>query len=150
MRLYLEELHHRIRTDNKFKKRLRKIVLVGGIGILLIAVLGVVGLVFFSSAMISFLFSNAPAVYELAFNYVRDFAGSFMLEDITAILNPLTGGTNVNEMKNLITQYFNQLSSNPAIDFQNFQNFITTVKSSLLDNQISNTELDSVRQFLLN
>jgi len=150
MRLNLEELHYRIRTDNKFKKRLRKIVLIGGIGILLIAVLGVVGLVFFSSAIISFLFSNAPAVYELAFNYVRDFAGSFMLEDITAILNPLTGGTNVNEMKNLITQYFNQLSSNPAIDFQNFQNFITTVKSSLMDNQISNTELDSVRQFLLN
>ena len=150
MRLNLEELHHRIRTDNKFKKRLRKIVLIGGIGILLIAVLGVVGLVFFSSAIISFLFSNAPAVYELAFNYVRDFAGSFMLEDITASLNPLTGGTNVNELKNLITQYFNQLSSNPAIDFQNFQNFITTVKSSLLDNQISNTELDSVRQFLLN
>lgn len=149
MRLNLEEIHHRIRTDNKFKKRLRKIVLIGGIGILLIAVLGVVGLVFFSSAIISFLFSNAPAVYELAFNYVRDFAGSFMLEDITAILNPLTGGTNVNEMKNLITQYFNQLSSNPAIDFQNFQNFITTVKSSLLDNKISNTELDSVKQFLL-
>ncbi len=150
MRLNFEELHHRIRTDNKFKKRLRKIVLIGGIGILLIAVLGVVGLVFFSSAIISFLFSNAPAVYELAFNYVRDFAGSFMLENITAMLNQLTGGTNVNEMKNLIAQYFNQLSSNPAIDFQNFQNFITTVKSSLLDNQISNTELDSVRQFLLN
>ena len=150
MRLNLDEIHYRIRTDNKFKKRLRNIVLIGGIGILLIAVLGVVGLVFFSSAIISFLFSNAPAVYELAFNYVRDFAGSFMLEDITAILTPLTGGTNVNEMKNLITQYFNQLSSNPAIDFQNFQNFITTVKSSLLDNQISNTELDSVRQFLLN
>ena len=150
MRLNLDEIHYRIRTDNKFKKRLRNIVLIGGIGILLIAVLGVVGLVFFSSAIISFLFSNAPAVYELAFNYVRDFAGSFMFEDITAMLTPLTGGTNVNEMKNLITQYFNQLSSNPAIDFQNFQNFITTVKSSLLDNQISNTELDSVRQFLLN
>jgi hypothetical protein len=53
-------------------------------------------------------------------------------------------------MKNLITQYFDQLKTNPSIDFQNFQNFITTVKSSLLDNQISNTELDSVRQFLLN
>jgi hypothetical protein len=147
MRLNLEEIHHRIRTDNKFKKRLRKNVLIGGIGVLFIAVLGVVGLVFFSSVIISFLFSNAPAVYELAFNYVRDFAGSFMLEDITAILNPLTGGTNVSEMKNLVSQYFNQLG---AVDFQNFQNFITTVKSSLLDNQISNTELDSVRQFLLN
>jgi hypothetical protein len=150
MRLNLDELRYRIRTDNKFKKRLRKIVLIGGIGILLISVLGVVGLVFFSSAIISFLFANAPGLFEIGFNYVRDFAGSFMLEDLTAILNPLTGGTNVNEMKNLITQYFNQLSSNPAIDFQNFQNFITTVKSSLLDNQISNTELDSVRQFLLN
>ena len=149
MRLNFEELHHRIITDNKFKKRLRKIILIGGIGILLIAVLGVVGLVFFSSTIISFLFSNAPGVYELAFNYVRDFAGSFMLEDITAILNPLTGGTNVNEMKNLVTQYFDQLSSNTSIDFQSFQNFIKTVKNSLLDNQISNTELDLVRQFIL-
>jgi len=150
MRFNIEEIHHRIRTDNKFKMRLRKIVLIGGIGIVLIAVLGVVGLVFFSSAIISFLFSNAPAVYELAFNYLRDFAGPYMQEDLTAILNPLTGGTNVSEMKNLITQYFNQLSSNTNIDFQSFQNFISTVKNSVLDNQITNAELDLVKQFLLN
>jgi len=150
MRLNLDEIHYRIRTDNKFKKRLRNIVLIGGAGIMLIAVLGVIGIVFFSSAIMGFLFANAPGLFELSFNYVRDFASSFMLEDITAILNPLTGGANVGEMKNLVTQYFNQLGSNPAIDFQNFQNFITTVKSSLLDNQISNTELELVRKFLLN
>jgi len=150
MRLKLDEIHYLIRTDNKFKKRLRNIVLIGGAGIMLIAVLGVIGVVFFSSAIIGFLFANAPGLFEIGFNYVRDFASSFMMEDLTAILTPLTGETNVNEMKNLVTQYFNQLSNNPAIDFQNFQNFITTVKSSLLDNQISNTELDSVRQFLLN
>lgn len=150
MRLNLDEIHYRIRTDNQFKKKLRKLVLIGGIGIVFIAVLGVVGVVFFSSAIISFLFTYAPGLYELGFNYVRDFASSFMLEDITAILNPLAGGANVSEMKNLVTQYFNQLSSNPAIDFQNFQNFITTVKNSLLDNQITNTELDVLRQFLLN
>jgi len=73
-----------------------------------------------------------------------------MLEDLTAILNPLTGGTNVNEMKNLITQYFDQLKTNPSIDFQNFQNFITTVKNSLMDKQITNTELELVRKILLN
>ena len=73
-----------------------------------------------------------------------------MLEDITAILNPLTGGANVDEMKNLVTQYFDQLKTNPSIDFQNFQNFITTVKNSLMDNQITNTELELVRKFLLN
>ncbi len=150
MRLNLDEIHYRIRTDNVFKKKLRKLVLIGGIGIVLIAVLGVVGIVFFSSAIIGFLFANAPGLLELGFNYARDFASSFMLEDITAILNPLTGGVNVSEMKNLVTQYFNQLSSNPAIDFQNFQNFITTVKNSLVDNQITSTELDLVRKFLLN
>ena len=148
MKLNLDEINYRIRTDNGFKKKLGKIVLIGGIGIVLIAVLGVVGIVYFSSAIISFLFANAPGLFEVGFNYMRDFAGSFMLEDITAILNPLTGGANVSEMKNLVTQYFNQLSSNPNIDFQNFQSFITTVKNSLLDNQISNTELDLVRQFL--
>lgn len=150
MKFNLDELHYRIRTDNKFKKRLRNIVLIVGVGIMLIAVLGVIGIVFFSSAIIGFLFANAPGLFEIGFNYVRDFASSFMLEDLTAILTPLTGETNVNEMKNLVTQYFNQLSSNPAIDFQNFQNFITTVKNSLMDNQISNTELESVRKFLLN
>ena len=150
MRLNLDEIHYRIRTDNVFKKKLRKLVLIGGIGIVLIAVLGVVGIVFFSSAIIGFLFANAPGLLELGFNYARDFASSFMLEDITAILNPLTCGVNVSEMKNLVTQYFNQLSSNPAIDFQNFQNFITTVKNSLVDNQITSTELDLVRKFLLN
>ena len=124
-------------------------MLIGGIGILLIAVLGVVGLVFFSSAIISFLFSNAPAVYELDFNYVSDFAGSFMLEDITAILNALTGGENVNEMKNLITQYFNQLSSK-SYRFSKLSEFYQSVKKSLLDNQITNTELELVRKFLLN
>lgn len=150
MRLNLDEIHYRIRTDNKFKKRLRNIVLIGGAAIMLITVLGVIGIVFFSSAIIGFLFTNAPGLFEIGFNYVRDFAGSFMLEDLTAILNPLAGETNVNEMKNLVTQYFNQLSNNPAIDFQNFQNFITTVKNSLIDNQISNTELELVRKFLLN
>ena len=150
MKLNLDEIHYRIRTDNEFKKKLRKLVLIGGIGILFIAVLGVVGIVFFSSAIISFLIANVPGLFELGFNYVRDFASSFMLEEITTILNPLTGGANVSEMKNLVTQYFNQLSSNPTIDFQNFQNFISTVKNSLLDNQITNTELDLVRRFLLN
>lgn len=150
MRLNLDEIHYRIRTDNKFKKRLRNIVLIGGAGIMLIIVLGVIGIVFFSSAIIGFLFANAPGLFEIGFNYVRDFASSFMLEDLTAILTPLTGGTNINEMKNLVTQYFDQLSNNPAIDFQNFQNFITTVKNSLMDNQISNTELELVRKFLLN
>ena len=61
MKFNLDELHYRIKTDNKFKKRLRNIVLIGGVGIVLIAVLGVVGLVFFSSAIIGFLFANAPA-----------------------------------------------------------------------------------------
>lgn len=150
MRFSLDEIHYRIRTDNKFKKRLRNIVLIGGAAIMLITVLGVIGIVFFSSAIIGFLFTNTPGLFEIGFNYVRDFAGSFMLEDLTAILNPLAGETNVNEMKNLVTQYFNQLSNNPAIDFQNFQNFITTVKNSLIDNQISNTELELVRKFLLN
>lgn len=150
MRLNLDELHYRIRTDNVFKKKLKKLVLIGAIGIVLIAVLGIVGIVFFSSAIIGFFFANAPGLFELGFNYARDFASSFMLEDITAILNPLTGGANVSEMKNLVTQYFNQLSNNPAIDFQNFQNFITTVKNALVDNQITNTELDLVRKFLLN
>ncbi|MEJ5263449.1 MAG: hypothetical protein WHT45_12250 [Ignavibacterium sp.] len=150
MRFNLDELHYRIRTDYNFKKRLRKIVVIGGIGVLFLGIIAIIGIVFFSSAIISFIFANVPGLFELGFNYLRDFAGSFMLQDITAILTPLAGGTNVSELQNLVTQYFNQLSSNPNIDFQNFQDFITTVKNSALDNQITNTELELVRQFLLN
>lgn len=150
MRFNLDELHYRIRTDYNFKKRLRKIVVIGGIGVLFLGIIAIIGIVFFSSAIISFIFANVPGLFELGFNYLRDFAGSFILQDITAILTPLAGGTNVSELQNLVTQYFNQLSSNPNIDFKNFQNFITTVKNSALDNQITNTELELVRQFLLN
>lgn len=122
----------------------------GGAGVILIALLAIIGIVFFSSAIISFLFANVPGLYELGFNYIRDFASSFVLEDLTAILNPLAGGTNVNEMKNLVTQYFDQLGGNTNIDFQNLKNFIGAVKNSALDNQITNTELELVRQYLLN
>lgn len=150
MKFNLDNIHYRIRTDNRFKKQLRRLVILGGTGIIFIGVMVVVGVVFFSSAIISFIFNNAPVLYEIAFNYVRSFASSFMLEDLTAILTPLTGGTNVNEMKNLVTQYFDQLNNNTAVNFQSFQNFITTVKNSLADNRITNTELDLVRKFLLN
>lgn len=150
MKINLDELRYRIRTDYRFKKRLRKLVIIGGISILFLAIIAVVGIVFFSSAIISFLFANVPGLFELGFNYVRNFSSSFMLEELTALLVPLAGGTNVAELQNLITQYFNQLGNNPNIDFQSFQNFITTVKNSALDNQISNTELELIRQFLLN
>lgn len=150
MRFNLDELHHRIRTDYSFKRRLRKIVVIGGIGILFLGIIAIIGIIFFSSAIISFIFANVPGVVELGFNFFRDFANSFMLQDLMAILTPLAGGTNVVEMQNLVTQYFNQLSNNPNIDFQNFHKFITTVKNSVLDNQITNTELELVKQFLLN
>lgn len=150
MKIDLDDLGHRIRTDYRFKKRLRKLVIFGGIGIIFLGIIAVVGIVFFSSAIISFLFANVPGLFEVGFNYVRDFASSFMLEELTAILVPLAGGTNVAEMQSLITQYFNQLSNNPNIDFQSFQNFITTVKNSVLDKKISNAELELVRKFLLN
>jgi hypothetical protein len=150
MRLNLNELHYRIRTDSRFKKRLRTIVLLGGAAAIFIAVLGIIGIVFFSTAIISFLFANVPGLLEIGFNYVRGFVSSYMQEDLTTILNSLSTGTNVNEMKNLVNQYFNQLSSNTAIDFQNFYNFISTVKNSLIDNQITATELDLVKKLMLN
>lgn len=150
MRFNLDQLQYRIRTDSSFKKKIRKIVLIGGVCISFFIILLVIAIVFFSTALINFLFAHVPGLFEVGFNYVRGFASSFMQNDLTAILNPLTGGANVNEMKNLVNQYFNQLSSNTAIDFQSFSNFITTVKSSLLDNQITNTELDLVRKLILN
>ncbi|MCL6493611.1 MAG: hypothetical protein K6T54_02400 [Ignavibacterium sp.] len=149
MKINLEEIYYRYRTDYGFKKRLRKILIIGGIGILFLGITVIIGIAFFSSAIISFLFANVPGLFELGFIYIREFASSYMLRDITAILTPLAGGTNVSEMQNLVTQYFNQLGSNPNIDFQNFQDFINTVKNSVLDNQITNTELELVKQFLM-
>lgn len=149
MKINLEEIYYRYRTDYGFKKRLRKILIIGGIGILFLGITVIIGIAFFSSAIISFLFANVPGLFELGFIYIREFASSYMLRDITLILTPLAGGTNVSEMQNLVTQYFNQLGSNPNIDFQNFQDFINTVKNSVLDNQITNTELELVKQFLM-
>lgn len=150
MRIDLDNIHYRIRNDYRFKKRLRNILLLGGAGLIFITLFGIVALVFFSSAIISFLFANVPGLFEIGFNYVRGFASSLMQNDLAAILNSFGAGANVNEMKNLVNQYFNQLGSNTAIDFQNFSNFITTVKNSLTDNQITTTELDLVKKLILN
>lgn len=150
MRFDADSLRYRIRNDHGFKKRLRKIVLITGFALFLIVILGIVGLVFFSSAVISFLFAHVPGLFEPGFNYLRGFAGSFMKEELTSILNTLGGGANISELKNLVNRYADQLSSNTAIDFQNFSHFITTVKTSLADKQITNTELELVRKLLLN
>lgn len=149
MKFDLDEIHYRIRTDQRFKERLRTLVIFGGAAVVLTVVIAVVGVVYFSSAIIGFASSSAPALYEIAFSTVRDFTSSFVLDDLTAALNPLAGGANVQEMKDLITQYFDQLSGDPAIDYQNFQKFITTVKNSLSDGQISSAELESVKQLIL-
>lgn len=150
MRLNLDELQYRVRNDYRFKKKLKRIVLVGGAALILLLIMGVVGIVLFSSTIISFLFAYAPGIVELGFNYVRGFASTYMQDDLTAMLSPLTGGANVNEMKNLVSLYFDKLSSNSAADFQNFTNFITSVKNSLADNQITGAELELVKKLLVN
>ncbi|MBX3006850.1 MAG: hypothetical protein KF816_02370 [Melioribacteraceae bacterium] len=150
MKLNYDELRHRIRNDHRFKKRLRRIVLLGGLTLILISLTGIFAIIFFSSAIISFLFAHVPGLLELGFNYLRGFAASYMQEDLTSLINSIGVGANVNEMKNLVNQYFNQLASNTAIDFKSFSNFITTVKNSLIDNSITANELDLVRKFLLN
>ncbi|HSV88072.1 MAG TPA: hypothetical protein VLH61_05475 [Bacteroidales bacterium] len=149
MKINLDEFRYRLRTDQRFKKRMKKLVVLAGVGLLLIVAVGVVGLILLSSAIIGLVYTHAPAVYEMVFNTAREFASAFMLHDINALLQPLTANPYGAEMQNLVNQYFEQLGTNPAIDFQNFQNFTTTVKNSLLDNQVTPAELELVRGFLL-
>ncbi|MCX7611110.1 MAG: hypothetical protein N2043_05940 [Ignavibacterium sp.] len=150
MKINLDKIHYRIKTDLKFKKKFRRLILLVGSFVIFIALIGIVALIFLSSSIVSFLFANVPCLLEFGFNFARSFLSSFMLEDIIALLMPLSGETNANEMQNLVKQYFNQLSSIPTIDFQDFQNFIATVKNSVLDQQITNSELELIRQFILN
>lgn len=86
----------------------------------------------------------------LFLGFITVFVSPFILQDATIILTPLAGGANVNVMQNLVTNYFNQLSNNPDINFQYFQRFITTVKNSVLNKQITNKELELVKLFLVN
>lgn len=150
MKINLDKIHYRINTDLIFNRKFRRFILLVGSFVILIAVIGIVALIFLSSYIISFLFANVPGLLEFGFNFARSFVSSFMLEDMIALLMPLSGQTNADEMQNLVKQYFNQLSSNPIIDFKDFQNFIATVKNSVLDQQITNSELELIRQFILN
>lgn len=145
MGLNLEKLRYRLKNDPQFRKRIKKILLIGGISLLLLTVLAIVAIYYLASAIIGFLFAHVPGLLELGFSYFRDFAGSFALADLTARIKPLAGGAHVNELTALVTQYFNQLGSNAGIDFQSFQNFVGTVKTSLLDKQVSSAELEAVR-----
>jgi len=144
-----DELKYRIRTDQKFKKRIRNLVIIVGVGLVLIVVAGIVGIIVFSSAIIGFIYTHAPAAFEWVFNNSRGFVATFMTQDLNALLGPLAETPYVAEMKNVVTQYAEQLRVNPAIDFQSFQDFFTTTKNSLLDNQITPAEVDLARQFLV-
>jgi len=63
LRLNFEEIHYRIRTDIRFKRRLRNLVLFGGLIFLLVIILGIAGIIMFSSAILGFLYSNASGTY---------------------------------------------------------------------------------------
>jgi len=150
MNFLSDELKYRIRSDRNFKRLVRKLVIIAGIGLLLIVVAGIVALIAFSSAIIGFVYTYAPAVIEPVFNYLRGVIATFMAQDLNAMLLPLAETPYVAEMKTLVAQYAEQLRINPAIDFQSFQDFFATTKTSLLDKQVTPAEVELARQFLVN
>lgn len=150
MNMHLGDFQHKLRTDARFKKRIKKFVIIGAVVVLLLIILIVVGIIAFFSTIAGLVLTHAPALFEVVFNYGREFAADFMVQDLNALLQPLTQNPYVAEMQSLITQYAEQLRVNPAIDFQNFRDFIDTVKTSIIDNQITGNEVELARQFLVN
>jgi len=148
MGLDFNRLQHRLSTDARFKNRAKKIVIIGALGLILILILVVVLVIMFFSAIAGFVLTHVPALFSMVFDHGREFAATFLVQDLNALLQPITNAPYVAEMQSLIGQYAEQLRTNPAIDFQNFQDFISTVKTSLTDSQISSAELDMARQFL--
>lgn len=142
-------MQHRLSSDDRFKKRAKKIVIIGALGLILILILVVVLFIMFFSAIAGFVLTHVPALFSLVFDYGREFAANFLVQDLNALLQPISNSPNVAEMQSVVSQYAEQIRTNSAIGFQNFQDFISTVKTSLTDGQISSAELEVARQFMV-
>jgi hypothetical protein len=150
MKIHLSDILYLIRHDFYFRNRLKKILLVGCFGLIIISGLLIVGGYFLFTPIVGLILSILPGATEFIFNNARGILSSFMLDDLLNLLSPLGNNANAVEMKGLITKYFDQLKIGSGIDFQSFQNFISTVKNAVSDGNVSAADLDMIKRLLPN
>jgi len=150
MKIHISDVPYLLKYDYNFRRRFKKLLLIGCFGLIIISVLLIIAGYFFLTPVIGFIFSLFPMLTELLFGYARGFLASFMMTDLLNLLTPLTDTAGVAELKGLIVKYFDQMKNTSGIDFQSFQNFISTIKSVVSDGQILPAELDTVRKLLPN
>ncbi len=148
MHFDLKELAYRFKKDSYYRQRLKKTVLLGCFGAILILCLIIVAGYYLFTPLVGYLFSFFPIVNEFLFTYARGFISGFAMENMLNLLTPISNNANVAELKGLITQYFEQLKTGSGIDFQSFQNFISTIKTIVSDGQITPEEIEKVRKLL--
>lgn len=150
MKTHWSEILYLVKNDNRVRRQFKKLLLLGCLGITIIVILLIVAGSFFINPIISFITTNFPIVNNFLFSYARGFLSSFMMEDLLNSLSTITNNANVAELKGLILKYFDQLKNNSSVDFQSFQNFISTIKNIVGDGQINSTELESLRKLIPN
>lgn len=148
MKIHWRDVPYLFKHDYYFRRRIKKLLLLGFFGLIVVSVLLIVAGWFLLTPILSFIFTSLPIVNELLFTYARGFLSTHMLENLLTLLIPLGNNASVVELKEIIVKYFDQLRNNSGIDFQSFQNFISTIRSVVGDGQIIPSELDTVKKLL--
>jgi len=120
---------------------MKKIFLVGCVGIVIIFV-GIVLLgIFIFNHGINFITTNIPVVSEFVFDNAKTLFADYALEDISKLLTPLAEGANVENLQQIINNYFTELKNNSNIDFSNFMKFVDSVKGIVSDGSVTEQEI---------
>jgi hypothetical protein len=99
--------------------------------------------------LLGFLAANIPILNEILFSNMRDLVLPYLQEDIIGMFSGLADKTNVNELKNIVNSYFEQLRVSKNIGFDNFLSFTDQIKSIILDGSVTQNELELLRKFII-
>lgn len=100
--------------------------------------------------LLGFIIANIPILNEILFTHLRNVVLPYLQEDLVGMFSGLINNTNVDELRNLVNAYFEQLNSAKNISYDSFINFTNNLKGVLFDGKITQTELDLLRKFVGN
>jgi hypothetical protein len=106
--------------------------------------------IYFMKPVLGFILANIPILNEILFTYTRNVVLPYLQEDAIGMFSGLINNTNVDELKSIVNNYFQQLSSVQNIGFDSFLNFTDNLKKILFDGRITQVELDTLRKFVAN
>lgn len=150
MKHHIGDIMYLMKRDLYTRKKIKSILVLGcSVSLIVILFISAVG-IYFMKPLLGFIIANIPILNEILFTHLRNVVLPYLQEDLVGMFSGLINNTNVDELRNLVNAYFEQLNSAKNISYDSFINFTNNLKGVLFDGKITQTELDLLRKFVGN